>query len=618
MTSSQNSDPINVQKNVFATLKNKLNIRTNLGQQISIPLIALITVTLFLSGSLLAWQVSLALQEEILARQAAVSAQATLTIETFLDRLGNELDLVAYVGDGDLVHTAEDMVAIVALEPALLEVIIIDLDGNIINSNANDEAVLGSLFTVPQAQWFIQAKLGNSYVSRLQISANNKPYVIMARPINVDGNIQGIVASRVDMLVLWETIADIKIGQTGLVYVVDQGGTLIAHPNPDVVLSGVNLSQDPDFASILNTGEGTLFTGLTGQRAVGAASTLDRVGWKVITELPTEEAFSVLRRAIGLFIGFTLLALFMSGGLVTALVKYFVQPIVALARTAQKFGEGDLSQRVAVTGENELTILAKSFNSMASQLRNLITTLEERVAARTRALEISGSVSRQLSNILNQDELVTAVVELVKEAFDYYHAHIYLFDDNRENLIMVGGTGQAGQQMLANQHQIPAGRGLVGRAGQTGQSVLVPDTAQDEAWLPNPLLPETKSEVAVPIIIGDQVLGVLDVQQSMTNGLTQADVDLLETIASQVAVGLRNANLYEVAQHDASREAMLNDINQKILKTTDVDEAMQVAIREIGRALNASHTVVRFRQAEPEKHQAVPDVPANGAHGPHG
>lgn len=146
--------------------------------------------------------------------------------------------------------------------------------------------------------------------------------------------------------------------------------------------------------------------------------------------------------------------------------------------------------------------------------------------------------------------------------------------------------------------------------------MLVPDTGQDEAWLPNPLLPDTKAEAAVPIITGDQILGVLDVQQNVTGGLTQADVDLLEAIASQVAVGLRNASLYEAAQQQASRETMLNEINQKILKTTDVDEAMQVAIREIGRALNASQTIVRFKQEdEPDHHQVAQNASVNGVHG---
>lgn len=237
-------------------------------------------------------------------------------------------------------------------------------------------------------------------------------------------------------------------------------------------------------------------------------------------------------------------------GLAVASTRAIAGSISHLADVARQIAGGNLIVRASVKSGDELGQLAVTFNEMTTQLSDLINTLEDRVADRTRRLETVMQVSQRLSGILDLSDLMREVVQRTKVTFDYYHVHIYLLDEAGETLLMAEGYGQAGEEMRRQGHSIPlaAPKSLVARAAREGQVIVVDDVRKDPDWLPNPLLPDTRSEMAVPMMLGVQAVGVLDVQSDRVEGLDEQDEATLRVLANQVATVVRNARLFSETQ----------------------------------------------------------------------
>jgi signal transduction histidine kinase len=187
-------------------------------------------------------------------------------------------------------------------------------------------------------------------------------------------------------------------------------------------------------------------------------------------------------------------------------------------------------------------------NSIAEQVSAHIENLRlfELNERRAHELETVAVVSTTASTVLDPDELLQSVVDLTKDRFNLYHAHIYLADESWNTLLLASGAGDIGRQMVITGHaiKIDAEKSLVARATRERTAQIVNDVRKEPDFLPNPYLPDTRSEMAVPMISGDKVIGVFDVQSDTIGHFSQEDANIYTTLALQVAVALQNARLY--------------------------------------------------------------------------
>jgi GAF domain-containing protein len=217
---------------------------------------------------------------------------------------------------------------------------------------------------------------------------------------------------------------------------------------------------------------------------------------------------------------------------------------------------------------------------------------------RARELAAVAEISTLSAKELDADKMLETVAHLTQRQFSLYHAHIFIYDENKA-LLKIAACGWKEGDVHEGTHgtaQIPITQeqSLVARAARTRQAVIVNDVHNEPGWLPNPLLPDTASELAVPLVVGDQLLGVLDVQKDYINAFTEEDASIQTTLASQVATALQNARSFFKAQQQAERESMLNTINQKIQSATSVEAVLQIAARELGHALGAPLTIAQL------------------------
>ncbi|CAG0926661.1 Aerobic respiration control sensor protein ArcB [Thermoflexales bacterium] len=185
---------------------------------------------------------------------------------------------------------------------------------------------------------------------------------------------------------------------------------------------------------------------------------------------------------------------------------------------------------------------------VARERRRLEQEAQESLARRDLQVRTSTEIAQEIASATDVQELFERMVTLIKERLNYYHVQIFRYEPAQDAVVLIAGYGEIGQKMLAAGHHLTMGHGVVGTAAASGQSILAADVTTAEDWRPTPDLPETKGELAVPIKLRQEMLGILAVQSAQTGALTDDDRLLLEGLCGQIAIAMESKRLIDSAQ----------------------------------------------------------------------
>ena len=535
-----------------------------------------------------------------------------------------------------------DLKAIVTQSQTFKELYFLNSQGKIFIST--NEALLNA---DQVAETYFKEGLMGSYITPLQqtpqlVSGSDTSNimdrfaVILSMPvIDANGETVGVLAGQARLNKLSEIMLErAGLGSTGETYLVNPELVLITESRFTGYTAGVKHRYGSVIQQALTNGTNgkATYQGYRDTTVIGAYRWQPILHLLLIAENEQSEALMSTYQTLGINLGVVAVAALIALGAGWYAARGITDPLSRLSKTAEAIASGKLSMNAEVEQEDEVGALAKSFNSMTDQLRLLLEGMEHRIAERTREVErrslqlqVAAEVARDASATRDLTELLNRTVNLVSENFGFYHTGIFLVDERGEYAILRAATGDAGKQMLRNGHKLVVGqnegkeqRGLVGFVSWSGVSRIASDVDIDSIHYKNPLLPDTRSEAALPLKVGNRVIGVLDVQSVDEGAFNEENVRILQTLADQLATAIENTRLFqemsqtvhelETVYGQYTREAWTNlkshAVESKGKPVSDYRyrgltiETTQEPNSEAHEALESGRTVVKVEQDE--------------------
>jgi len=426
---------------------------------------------------------------------------------------------------------------------------------------------------------------GKIFIGQPEFDESSQTYsIIIALPLYQEGQIAGILRSTLAVTPLLENLTQVtRAGTTEIDLRLADDTILAGDPLIPGELPGIQ-SVMGKYGQITYKGEPSLVSQQRVFSAINssASEAITNLGWSVIVHRDLNDALQPVQRQTRVItlIALLITALVSALGLVAA--QRLAAPILSLTEVTRKVSEGDLDIRAQIQTQDEIGALSESFNLMTSQLQEILDGLERRVADRTADLEFSrqeserraqelqaiSEISRTISTEQRLEILLPLVARLVSERFDFYHTGIFFVDDIKQFAVLQAANSEGGKRMLARGHRLGVGTGLVGTVVKTGKPRIALDVGADAVYFDNPDLPETRSEMALPLNFRGQTIGVLDVQSLQPGAFTEEDASTLGILADQIAIAIENARLFSQTQQAREEaEALYNQFLRTEWKT---------------------------------------------------
>ncbi len=506
--------------------------------------------------------------------------------------------------------------------------------------NVNLGAVLPPDFAASQRPWFTIVTPsadpeGEPRWAPVYVDATGRGLVTTAAAPVYDGrgNLIGVVGIDVTLDNVVAGVEATKILEGGYAFLMDDQGLAIALPprgyqdilgrSPEPDEFGTNLSETTTaFAPILErmrAGEsGFESINLEGEELFVAFAPLSSTGWSVGSVVSAEEvlqgvselenAMAQGTRSLVLFriIPITALLLVTVIGLGLLFTNRFVAPLQDLTQAAEQIGAGQWDVSLPLERQDEIGLLARAFDSMTTQLRGLVSGLEERVAERTHDLQrraaqmlAASEIARDAAAIRDVNRLLREAVFLISERFGFYHAGVFLIDKSGEYAVLRAASSEGGQRMLQRGHKLAVGKtGIVGYVTGTGHPRIALDVGEDAVHFANPDLPGTRSEMALPLRAGDRVIGALDVQSTEPNAFSQEDIMVLQTMADQLAIAIENTRLIAQQARLAAQRRQVIDVYRDLSQHVAYNDLLKRGAETIRRAFALGRVTIGLREGD--------------------